>query len=113
MLSLNININLTGYTYQLNEESTVLTIKEGFLKKEIHNLQVDDDNYPAETLRIMMAINKANDMWAVTIIIIAFFYCGIYLAVLFTYEAERKRKEVCTYLSFMPCHFCCLECSNS
>lgn len=85
------NFNLTGYSYYLDEKSMVLTIQEDFAKKEMYNVQ---DNV-IQPLKVMLAINKANDMWLLTIFILSLFITVCF--VLF-YKPLRPRKNVKLYV---------------
>lgn len=69
LLTMITNFNLTGYNYHLNEETMMVTIKEGFVKKEVYDAQEN----VFQLLQVMLAINKANDMWLLTIVTLSLF----------------------------------------
>ncbi|MFS0688818.1 hypothetical protein AB1K89_06210 [Sporosarcina sp. 179-K 8C2 HS] len=69
----------------------VLTIEEGFVKKEMYSVQ--DTVLPA--LKVMIAINKAYDMWLLTILILPLFISVFF--VLF-FKPLRPRKNVKLYV---------------
>lgn len=82
-----LNFNLTGFSYDLDEQSNVITIGEDFVKKEEYSLQ--DTVVPV--LQVMVAINKANEMWLLTILIFPVFISVFFV---FVYKPLRPRKNV-------------------
>ncbi|MCK1998647.1 hypothetical protein MPH47_15690 [Psychrobacillus psychrodurans] len=75
LLTLKTNFNFTGYNYYLDEETMMLTIEEGFVKKETYNVQ----DSPIQAIKVMLPINKAHDMWGLTIFLSSLFITGIFL----------------------------------
>ncbi len=75
LLTLKTNFNLTGYSYYLDEKTMMLTIEEGFGKIETYNVQ----DSPIQAMKVMISINKAYDMWGVTILISSLFITGFFL----------------------------------
>ena len=75
LLTLKTNFNLTGYNYYLNEESMMLTIEERFVKKETYNVL----DTPIQAIKVMSPINKANEMWILTIFILSLFISIFFL----------------------------------
>ena len=70
----------------------MLTIEEGFVKKETYNVQ----DYPIQAIKVMLPINKAYDMWGLTILISSFFITGFFL--LF-FKPSIPRKNVKLYVA--------------
>ena len=87
LLTMTLNFNLTGYSYDLDEQSNVMTIGEDFVKKEEYSLQ--DTVVPV--LQVMVAINKANEMWLHTILIFSAFISVFFV---FVYKPLRPRKNL-------------------
>ena len=53
----------------------MLTIEEGFVKKETYNVK----DSPIQAIKVMLPINKAYDMWGLTIFISSLFITGVFL----------------------------------
>jgi len=53
----------------------MLTIEEGFIKKETYNVQYS----PIQAIKVMLPINKAYNMWGLTILISSLFITGFFL----------------------------------
>ncbi|TQR15589.1 hypothetical protein [Psychrobacillus soli] len=70
----------------------MLTIEEGFVKKETYNVQ----DSPIQAIKVMLSINKANDMWGLTIFILSLFISVIFL--LF-FKPSIPRKNVKLYVA--------------
>lgn len=99
LLTMKTNFNLTGYNYYLDEKSMVLTIEEDFVKKEMFNVKEDSVIQP---LKVMLAINKANDMWLLTICILSLFI-SVFFVLFFKPLRPRKNVElyVVVYILFL------------
>lgn len=70
----------------------MLTIEEGFGKIKTYNVQ----DSPIQAMKVMLSINKAYDMWGVTILISSLFITGFLL--LFV-KPWIQRKIVKLYLT--------------
>ncbi|WP_318617574.1 hypothetical protein [Sporosarcina sp. YIM B06819] len=93
------NFNLTGYSYNLDEEITVLTIQEGFLNKKTYDVEIreDDSTQILQPLRdVMLPIIQAQSLWVHDILIISFFIAGIFG--LF-YSSLRQEKNFKWYVT--------------
>ncbi|MBO0587484.1 hypothetical protein [Sporosarcina sp. E16_8] len=93
------NFNLTGYSYDWNEETMVLTIEEGFWKKKSYDVEIKDvdSKQLLQPLRdVMLPINQAQSMWKRDIHIISLFIAGLFG--LF-YSSLRQLKNVKRYVT--------------
>ena len=91
LLTMKINFNLTGYNYYLDEKSMVLTIEKDFVKKEMYDVH---DNV-IDPLKVMLLINKAYDLWLLTILVLSLF---ISVFVILFFKPLRPRKNVKFYV---------------
>ncbi|QFF99278.1 hypothetical protein PB01_10825 [Psychrobacillus glaciei] len=70
----------------------VLTIEEGFVKKEMYNVQ----DTVIQALKVMSPINKANEMWMLTIYILSLFISVFFVL---SFKPLRPRKKVKLYVA--------------
>ena len=93
------DFNLTGYTYYFDEESSVLTIEKGYLNKELNHViyNVQDNSNAAKALLIILPINKAYQLWAVTIIFLTFYLSCIFYIIF----SKKPRLYLGLYLLFL------------
>lgn len=84
---------MTGYTHHLDEESNVLTIAKGFINKEVYDVQIVEDN-TLQAIRVVMSIQRADNLWLINIYIISFFIAGF---VGLFYSPWRPRKNLKWY----------------
>ncbi|MBE1553824.1 hypothetical protein [Sporosarcina limicola] len=74
------DFNLTGYTYDFDKETMVLTIKEGYLKKKSYDVEireVESKQILYSIRDVMYPINRAQSLWKTDIYIISLFIAGI------------------------------------
>ena len=72
----------------------MLTIEEGFVKKEVYNVQ----DTAIQAIKVMLPINKANEMWRLTILIL-----WLFISVFFVlyFKPLRPRKKVKLYVAVL------------
>lgn len=92
LVTMKTNFNLTGYNYYLDEKSMLLTIEEDFVEKEIYDVQ----DTVIQPMKVMLLINKANDMWLLTIFIISLFISVLLVLVI---KPLRPRKNIKLYVA--------------
>ncbi len=93
------NFNLTGYSYDLNEETMVLTIQDGFLNKKTFDMEIGegDSKLILQPIRdVMLPINQAQYLWKIDIFIISLFIAGLFG--LF-YSSLRQKKNFKWYVT--------------
>ena len=95
MFTVLTNFNLIGYNYNLDENSTFITIKEGFFNKKVYNVQINDDNGIQILQEVMLPVISAERIWQFDLIIISLFI-GVF-AELFQ-SATRQRKNYKWYV---------------
>lgn len=90
---------MTGYTYYFDEENSVLTIEEGYLNKEVNHViyNVQDNSNAAKALLIILPINKAYQLWMVTIIFLTFYLSCIFFIIF----SKKPRLYLGLYLLFL------------
>ena len=72
------NFNVTGYSYNFDEETRIVTIEDGFLKKKTYDMDTQE-NYSIQIIQdVMLPINQAGDLWAANILILPFFIAGLF-----------------------------------
>ena len=93
------NFNLTGYTYDVDEGTTVMTIQEGFLKKKTYNVEISEveSKQLLQPLQdVALPIYQAQSLWKRDIHIISLFIAGLYG--LF-YSSLRQKKNFKWYVT--------------
>jgi len=67
------NFNLIGYNYNLEENSTIITVEEGFFNKEIYDIPIYNDSGILVLQEVILPINSANDIWRFDVTLISLF----------------------------------------
>ena len=77
----------------------MLTIEEGYLNKEVNRViyNVQDNSNAAKALLIILPINKAYQLWLVTIIFLTFYLSCIFFIIF----SEKPRLYLGLYLLFL------------
>lgn len=73
MFTILTNFNLIGYNYYLEENSTFITVEEGFFNKEIYDIPIYNDSGILVLQEVMLPINSANDIWQSDMILLSLF----------------------------------------
>ncbi len=92
------DFNLTGYHYDLDEETMSLTIERGVLKKEINDVQAKS----VQAIQLLLPINKAHYLWKLDIHLLS-----IFLAVLtfLFYNPHKPIKNLKLCMAFFCLFF--------
>lgn len=93
------NFNLTGYTYDVDEGTTVITIQEGFLKKKTYDVEireVESKQLLQPLQDVALPIYQAQNLWKRDIHIISLFIAGLFG--LF-YSSLRQGKDFKWYVT--------------
>ena len=91
------NFNLIGYNYNLEENSTIITVEEGFFYKEIYDIPIYNDSGIQVLQEVMLPINSANDIWRTDVILISLFI-GVFAELI--RSPGRQRKNFKWYVLF-------------
>ncbi|MCP3031592.1 hypothetical protein LF817_09540 [Halobacillus sp. A1] len=84
VFTITFDFNLTGYQYQLDEETKVLTVQKGYIHKSVYEEQIPTE----EALGVMLAINNAYDLWDLNIHAISLLIVGAFVI---CYKPDRPR----------------------
>lgn len=99
LFTMKTNFNLTGYSYDLDTETMVLTIQDGFLKKKTFDVDIQEveSKHILYSIRdVMVPINQAQNLWKIDIYIISLFIAGLFG--LF-YSSLRQEKNFKWYVT--------------
>jgi len=80
---------LVGYNYTLEENSTFITIEEGFFYKEIYDIPIYNDSGIQVLQEVMLPINSAIDIWQSDVILISLFI-GVFAELIRSPGRQRK-----------------------
>lgn len=89
MFTILTNFNLIGYNYNLEGNSTFITVEEGFFNKEIYDIQIYNDSGIQVLQEVMLPINSANDIWQSDVILISLFI-GVFAELIRSPDKQRK-----------------------
>ncbi len=106
------NFNLTGYAYDLDKETMVLTIKEGFLKKKSYDVEIQEveSKQILYAIRdVMLPINRARDLWELDIQIISLFIAGLFGLFHSSLKQEKNFKRYMTVYMLIFALLICWE----
>jgi len=84
------NFNLIGYNYHLEDNSTIITVEEGFFNKEIYDIPIYNDSGILVLQEVMLPINSANDIWRSDMILISLFI-GVFAELIRSPGRQRKK----------------------
>lgn len=88
---------MIGYNYNLEENSTIITVEEGFFNKEIYDIPIYNDSGIQVLQEVMLPINSANDIWRTDVILISLFI-GVFAELI--RSPGRQRKNFKWYVLF-------------
>ena len=99
LFTLKTNFNLTGYSYDVDEGATVLTIQEGFLNNKTYDVnirEVESKQLLQPLQDVALPIYQAQSLWKRDIHIISLFIAGLFG--LF-YSSLRQEKNFKRYVT--------------
>ncbi|KAA0966201.1 hypothetical protein FQ087_08150 [Sporosarcina sp. ANT_H38] len=106
MFTILTNFNLIGYNYNFEENSTFITVEEGFFNKEKYDIPIYNDSGILVLQEVMLPINSANNIWQSDIILISLFI-GMFAELIRSADKQRKNFKwyvivyVVTFITFI------------